>query len=216
MFRNYGKFERYSLPDDHPEKPAENMGAKFWRNDEWGDWYQVVRDNDVLFATWATVRDDGVLHAVENEMSRILPYEFTVVAFDQYDGDLWELRGRAKIDLQTGEITPHDPDAPAANTPRTVSVEAIAELIVTPEGEVTGVDTSVNIGAAFPLTPDYYIVYFQTPQPDTNYLAFVQSPGFNVDVTWREADFFEIQVTDRQTGEPATPTSLSITVQRVR
>ena len=92
----------------------------------------------------------------------------------------------------------------------------MAELLVTPEGEVTGVDTSVNIGAAFPLTPDYYIVYFQTPQPDTNYLAFVQSPGFNVDVTWREADFFEIQVTNRLTGEPATPTSLSITVQRVR
>jgi hypothetical protein len=216
MFINYGKFQLYELPEDHPEKPIQRMGAKFWRNPEWGDWYQAVRDNELEGVTWATVRDDGVLHSVENEMSRILPYEFTVVAFDQYDGDLWELRGRAKIDLQTGEITPHDPDAPAANTPRTVSVEAIAELLVTQEGEVTGVDTSVNIGAAFPLTPDYYIVYFQTPQPDTNYLAFVQSPGFNVDVTWREADFFEIQVTDRLTGEPATPTSLSITVQRVR
>jgi hypothetical protein len=138
---------------------------------------------------------------------------FNLEAGQIFGADDWPDNKKARLQAL---IDAHDPDnPPPVVTTRTATVEAMAELVVT-EYEVTGVDTAVNIGAAFPLTPDYYVVYFLTPQPDAAYLAFVQSPGFNVDVTWREPDYFEIQVTDRLTGEPATPTSLSITVQRVR
>ena len=85
MIKNFGKFDQYDLPEDHPEKFLQTrMNAKFWRNEQGQDWYQLVRENTLEDVTWATVTDEGLLHSVENEMDRIVPNNFTVVAFDRY------------------------------------------------------------------------------------------------------------------------------------
>jgi hypothetical protein len=214
VFVNYGIFERYSLPDGHPEKQMELIGAVFRRNDEYGDWYELVRSIYGDHLTFASVRPNGVLHAVENEISRITPLDdHHVVAFDRYQGDLWDLRGKMRIDLETGVLTPFDPIAEA--TPmRRPTVVAMGELLVT-ESEILGIETAVGLGFAFMVDVNIAWIFFATPQPDTAYIPFVQSVGFNADVTDRQADYFEVTVTDRSTGEPAIPQSLSISVQRM-
>jgi hypothetical protein len=108
-----------------------------------------------------------------------------------------------------------DPEAPPAASTRQAIVVAMAELAISGD-EVSGIEASVNIGAAMALEPHLLWLFFATSQPDASYLAFVQSPGFNVDVTDRQADYFEVTVTDRATGDPAVPVSLSISVQRVQ
>jgi hypothetical protein len=107
-----------------------------------------------------------------------------------------------------------DPDDLVTMPERIGSVAGMAELTINGD-MIEGVESSVNIGAAFPLDVNVFWFFFAQPQPDTKYLAFVQAPGCNVYVTIREADFFEITVTDRATGEPVAPTSLSISIQRV-
>ena len=112
-------------------------------------------------------------------------------------------------------IVEPDPNAPAPGVVRTPSVVAMAELVV--DGDfIGGIETAVNLSMAFALEPHLFWVFFGESQPDTAYIVFAQSSGFNVDVTVREADFFELTVTDRLTGEPAVPTTLSISVQRVQ
>lgn len=97
----------------------------------------------------------------------------------------------------------------------TTSVIAAAEL-GTAGGEVTGIESASGIGFAFMIMDGVFWVYFNSPQPDAKYLAFAQSPGFNVDITAREADYLEVTVSDRATNQPAIPASLAITVQRTQ
>jgi hypothetical protein len=113
-------------------------------------------------------------------------------------------------------VDAHDPDiAPTPTAPRQVVVVAIAELTITEE-VVSGVETSVNIGGAFALEPHDFWIFFGQPQPDASYLVFVQAPGFYADVVDRQPDYFEVQIRDRVTNEPAAPSSFSISVQRVQ
>ena len=112
-------------------------------------------------------------------------------------------------------IVEPDPNAPDPGAVRTPSVVAMAELVI--DGDfIGGIETAVNLSMAFALEPHLFWVFFGESQPNTAYIVFAQSSGFNVDVTVREADFFELTVTDRLTGEPAVPTTLSISVQRVQ
>lgn len=114
-------------------------------------------------------------------------------------------------ELQAGwaEVPTIDPNAP------TTGVIAAAEL-GTAGGEVTGIESACGIGFAMMIAEGVFWLFFSTPQPDSKYLPFAQSPGFNVDVTGREADYMEVTVTDRATNQPAIPASLAITVQRTQ
>jgi hypothetical protein len=111
-------------------------------------------------------------------------------------------------------IEPYIPPEPAPVIRQAVVV-AMAELVIIAD-EITGVETSVNIGAAMALDVNVFWIFFAADQPDAAYLPFVQSPGFDVDVTDRQTGYFEVSVTDRATQSAAVPASLSITVQRVQ
>lgn len=104
------------------------------------------------------------------------------------------------------------PPGPAA---RQAVVAAMAELAINGD-DITGVETAVNVMAAMALEPHIFWIFFSAEQPDTAYLPFVQSPGFDADVTDRQTSYFEVQVTQRGTGEPAVPASLTLSVQRVQ
>lgn len=98
----------------------------------------------------------------------------------------------------------------------TATVTALAELAVDGE-EVSGVGVVANFGGAFQLMPGTFWVFFANPQPDTNYAVSVQVPGFNADVTYPlNTDYIEITVSDRATGEAATPSRLILDVKRVQ
>lgn len=108
-----------------------------------------------------------------------------------------------------GALVAPPPPAPAL-APRML---AIAQLTI--EGEViNGIETAVGVGFAFAIDINVYWIFFPEPEPDADYIVFVQTPGFNADVTDRQTDYFEITVTDRATGEAAAPTRMSLSVQR--
>jgi len=92
---------------------------------------------------------------------------------------------------------------------------ALGELSVI-DGEISGLELAAGVGFAFAIDVGVYWIFFSTPQPDASYVATVQSSGFNVDVTDRQADYFQVTVTDRSTGKPASPATLSIDVKRIR
>lgn len=98
--------------------------------------------------------------------------------------------------------------------PSNPTVIGIAELKIV-DDEVSGIDTSTGLAAGMVIDVGVIWVFFLNSQPNTSYLTFVQSNGFNVDVTDRQEDYFEITVTDRSTNTPITPASLSISIQRV-
>ena len=104
--------------------------------------------------------------------------------------------------------------APPPPTPVTPTLIGIAELKIV-DDEVSGIDTSTGLVAGMVIDVGVIWVFFLNSQPNTSYLTFVQSNGFNVDVTDRQEDYFEITVTDRSTNTPTTPGSLSISIQRV-
>lgn len=104
--------------------------------------------------------------------------------------------------------------APITPPPTTPTVIAIAELKVVDE-EFVGIETSTGLAAAMFIDTGLAWVFFLTPQPNVNYLTFVQSSGCNVDITDRQEDYFEVTITDRATNQPVTPTNLSISVQRM-
>lgn len=153
-------------------------------------------------------RPDGTFVAEVNG----LPYHVV-----EGDEPLWS---KAVVEAaRLGDTLQADPATvspePIAVFPPSASVSAMAELKVDGD-EISGVETACNVGAAMSPDVGLYWVFFSHPEPDPAYLAFVQSPGFAADVTLRETDFFEINVTNRLTGEPAMPVSLSISVQRVK
>jgi hypothetical protein len=113
--------------------------------------------------------------------------------------------------LEAVQDTSAPPPAPSA----TAGVSAMAELVVTGE-EITGFETAVGVGFGMVLDVGIFWLFFAVPEPDTSYIPFVQSPGFNVDVTDRSTDYFEVTVTDRLTGGAANPARLSISVQRIK
>lgn len=57
-------------------------------------------------------------------------------------------------------------------------------------GEVLGIETSVNFGAAFMIDVDTYWVFFMRPEPDTSYLVLA-----NVPYT-KYTDYIEIKAVD--------------------
>jgi len=109
-----------------------------------------------------------------------------------------------------------EPELPPAPQARTASVTALADLLVEAD-EVTAVGIVANFGGAFQLMPGVFWVYFSTPQPDENYTVSAQAPGYNADVTYPlNTDYIEITVSDRVTGEAATPSRLVLDVKRVQ
>jgi hypothetical protein len=82
--------------------------------------------------------------------------------------------------------------------------------------DIQGIEKAVGLSAAMALEPHIYWLFFTNSEPDTDYLpATVMAPGFNADITYPlNTDFLEITVTDRTTGEPATPTQLIVSTQR--
>lgn len=126
-----------------------------------------------------------------------------------------------EIDLSPEEINEVEAERaamaalPNPFTPTPVpAVTAMAELKIVGE-DIEGVATSCNVAAAVMLDVGLFWIFFNRPEPDAEYLAFVQSPGYTVDVMHREPDYFEVAVTNRSTNEPATPERFSISVQRV-
>lgn len=106
---SFGKFTRYSLPDDHELKFLEDRGAKFWRSDIHGDWYAFVKQRQALDDadqwTYATVSDEGIVEAVEHEIDRVSPGgNREVIAFPRVTDDLWNYRGRKRINRETGAL----------------------------------------------------------------------------------------------------------------
>ena len=99
--------------------------------------------------------------------------------------------------------------------PEPVNSGRIGGELTVVDGEVSGFETSSGLGFAMALDTGVYWIFFTTPQTDTSYIPFVQSTGFNVDVTDRQTDYFEVTVYDRSTNEPAEPATLSISVQRI-
>ena len=112
-------------------------------------------------------------------------------------------------------IEAHDPNW-SPPKPRTILPVAMAELQILEGGEVTGLDLSAGIGAAFAVDLNVFWIFFDFAQEDAGYMPRAWAPGCNVDVTDRQPDYFEVTVYDRVTNEPVAPTALSITVQRVQ
>lgn len=69
------------------------------------------------------------------------------------------------------------------------------------DGEVTGIETSVNFGAAFMVDVNTYWAFFIEPEPDTNYLVLGNVPFA------RSTDYLEFTASD--------PSEVSITTWRV-
>lgn len=92
---------------------------------------------------------------------------------------------------------------------------AMAELGVTDDYSITGIELSVGIALATIEDIDTFRCYFSTLQLDTKYAVFPQSTGFNIDCVDRQLDYFELKVKDRITNEPTTPSSFGFTVKRV-
>lgn len=108
-----------------------------------------------------------------------------------------------------------EPEPEPEPLPPRPSMIAVTELIVA-DGEVTQVGLSAGVGFAIMIGDGVFWVFFSETQPNASYLPFAQSPGYNADVTAREADYLEVTVTDRATNQPAIPASLAITVQRTQ
>lgn len=69
-------------------------------------------------------------------------------------------------------------------------------------GEVLGIETSVNFGAAFMIDTDKYWVFFMRPEEDTNYLVLANVPFV------KSTEYIEITAADL--------TEVSLTTWRVK
>lgn len=69
-------------------------------------------------------------------------------------------------------------------------------------GEVLGIETSVNFGAAFMIDTDKYWVFFMRPEDDTNYLVLANVPFV------KSTEYIEITAADL--------TEVSLTTWRVK
>jgi len=69
------------------------------------------------------------------------------------------------------------------------------------DGEVTGIETSINFGAAFMVDVETYWAFFTVPEPDTNYLVLGNVPYI------RNTDYIEFTAPD--------PSEASLTTWRV-
>ena len=123
------------------------------------------------------------------------------------------LMTQEEVDALTASI-PQGDFSPLPMATAQPIIIAMAELTVV-DFDLTGIESSTCLGAAFFIDTGIIWVFFSQVQPNTQYLPFAQCPGFNADVTAREVDYFEIKVTDRATHQPAMPGSVSISVQRV-
>lgn len=117
---------------------------------------------------------------------------------------------------ENGEFIPPEieNEPPPPSIPSAVII-AMTELKVIDFG-FSGIETAIGLGGAFFIDVGIIWVFLSEVQDDNLYLPFAQCPGFNVDVTARELDYFEVTVTDRVSNQPAMPGSISISVQRVK
>lgn len=86
----------------------------------------------------------------------------------------------------TNPVIPDPEIAPAVQILGPIS----AATLSISAGEVTGIETSVNFGAAFMIDTDMYWVFFTAPEPDTNYLVLGNCPFV------RYTDYIEITAPD--------------------
>lgn len=103
-FTVIGKFDDYVLPDDDPEKPMQNMGARFQRNETYGDWYDFCKVAPK--GTYMQMDDEGYIYACEPEADRIAPDSYTIVhgpAMTQEQRDAVRFQ-EMKLNLETGEF----------------------------------------------------------------------------------------------------------------
>lgn len=100
--------------------------------------------------------------------------------------------------------------------PPQVVLAALAEVCIEND-ELTTVGNAVNFGGGMILAPGIVWIFFAEAQTDVNYVPTVQSSGYNVDVTYPlNETYIEVTVTDRVSGEPSTPSRITLDVKRVQ
>jgi hypothetical protein len=124
----------------------------------------------------------------------------------------------AVVKYHSGEFSIEEPEPDPSPEPdsRSVMIYAVARMSVA-DGDISGMDMTARLAAAFRFDVGQYWCFFAEPQADTDYFALVYDNG-DVRGFVREADkfldYFVVSTVDF-TGAPADATNLSVEIKRV-